>query len=981
DAAGHIAGTSYNADGAQIGESTGTIVTNNDGSTTTVTSDAAGNTKTTHTDQNGTVTSDQLTRTDGSSSSDTFYADGSSSARIGNADGSYSMVSNDGHGDIATTQYSAAGVKLSTTWTHLNGTTNSITYNPDGSVATTGNSVAGGSNASGHAIASSDPNAVQLPDATAGQLWTVTLSSTSADDNQFYWQLVQAPAGVTLSQSSSVTNGNHGGYVNQATLTWIPGQTNSVDNDIVVRVEDGRGSATLVHYTLYVQGGNNPPVIAPVGAISGSEGQSISIPISVADADGDPVTTTVRNLPPGTSYDPVNSRVEWTPDYTQAGTYNITVVSTDGKAEVTQTFTITIAQGYATPVLNPIPAQTLNEGNAFGLQLSGSIPGGLTKADGSVITFSYSAANLPAGATLDPNTGWFSWTPGYNQSGPVTIPIALTATVTPSAGTSGSTGAVKTTTVQNLVINVLATPVAPQFRPAQTYYTQEGQPLQLSVYAFDPANPGYQPGTSATPGGASSDAQGTPSVTYQVTGLPPGATFDPVAAMINWTPGLNQAGNYSVTVTATSNGDGTGGPLASTITIPIVVEHVIQPPVIAQIANATVAQGATLTIPVSATDASGNPITLSVSGLPAFATFTQTGTGPNATGTLSFAPGTYTRGDYTITVMASDNGGGDPTKVQTSSTTFVLSATSFTEPPQLTAPHQVVVVPGQTLIVPLVATDMDQDALTFAAQGMPPGAQIVAGAQYGQASLVWTPPANTTLGSYNISLTVTDSGLPPVNTPLPTDCVPVPNVVAADLNIVVKASNNAPQIVQVHANGQPVANQAGATAINAAETQPVSVTVFAQDPDGDYLNWIAANLPPGMTLTQTPGSNGQSQVTLNWTPGMLASQSSTPGNPKGVYTVTVSAGDGLAQASQTLTFNVAHVDQTPVMQALPTQIVDEGTTASFNVLAHSPDGSVPLLSMVRDANTPAGVTFDPKSGYFEWTPPANTVVAFGAASQ
>jgi len=56
------------------------------------------------------------------------------------------------------------------------------------------------------------------------------------------------------------------------------------------------------------------------------------------------------------------------------------------------------------------------------MQLAGSMPGGLSQADGSVTTLTYSAANLPAGATLDPNTGFFSWTPGYDQFGPITYP-------------------------------------------------------------------------------------------------------------------------------------------------------------------------------------------------------------------------------------------------------------------------------------------------------------------------------------------------------------------------------------------------------------------------------------------------------------------------------------------------------------------------------------------------------------------------------
>ena len=501
-----------------------------------------------------------------------------------------------------------------------------------------------------------------------------------------------------------------------------------------------------------------------------------------------------------------------------------------------------------------------------------------------------------------------------NESGPVTIPITLIATYRAADGRPSAT----TQVTQNLAMNVLAAPVAPQFAPPQIWHTLEGQPLGISVFAFDPANPDFSPPVRSASGILIASGFVTPSVSYQVDGLPPGASFDADTLQVNWTPDYSQAGDYSVTVTATSNG-GTGTPLSSVTVIPIVVEPVIRPPLITSIGKTLVAQEETLDIPVSAVDPAGNPITFSVSGMPPFGTFTQPTTcagGSAATSTLHFAPASYSRRDYTITVTASDNGGGDPGKVQSSSTTFVLASTSFTEPPQITLPQQVVAVAGQVLRVPILATDMDQDPLSFTAQGLPAGAKIVTGTLYGHAYLEWTPAANTLPGAYDVSVIVTDSGLPPNGTPLPIGFVAVPNVVAAGLTIVVKASNAAPHMLQVQANGETVADLAdhpGTTLVNGAEGQALAINLQARDPEGDMLRWTVDNLPADMTLIQTKGSDGQAQLTLNWTPNLFASRSSGPGNANGLYTFTARASDGMAEVVQTIQVKVAHVNQIPVI--------------------------------------------------------------------
>jgi hypothetical protein len=75
--------------------------------------------------------------------------------------------------------------------------------------------------------------------------------------------------------------------------------------------------------------------------------------------------------------------------------------------------TVSLVDGTATidrpPVLNAIGNKSVNEGAQLTFTISAS------DADGDALT--YSASNLPLGATFDTATRTFSWTPGYSQAG------------------------------------------------------------------------------------------------------------------------------------------------------------------------------------------------------------------------------------------------------------------------------------------------------------------------------------------------------------------------------------------------------------------------------------------------------------------------------------------------------------------------------------------------------------------------------------
>src|SRR5207237_5598118 len=111
-----------------------------------------------------------------------------------------------------------------------------------------------------------------------------------------------------------------------------------------------------------------------------------------------------------------------------------------------------------------------------------------------------------------------------------------------------------------------------------------------------------------------------------------------------------------------------------------------------------------------------------VSGLPRFGAFVDNGDG---TGLFHFAPDYGDRGNYAITLRATDNGdGGGTTTALFEQRSFVLAAQSANEPPHLDWIGDKVAVADSSLQFTLTASDLDQGPLSFTADGLPPGATI-----------------------------------------------------------------------------------------------------------------------------------------------------------------------------------------------------------------------------------------------------------------
>ena len=155
---------------------------------------------------------------------------------------------------------------------------------------------------------------------------------------------------------------------------------------------------------------NSSPVLDPIGNNAVNEGDLLTFTISATDSDGDTLTYSASNLPTGAGFDPVTRIFSWTPGYDQSGVYpGVHFEVFDGSLADSEDITITVSQTNRAPALDSIGNQIANEGDTLTFTILATDP------DGDSLT--YSASNLPTGASFDPGSQTFSWAPGYTQMG------------------------------------------------------------------------------------------------------------------------------------------------------------------------------------------------------------------------------------------------------------------------------------------------------------------------------------------------------------------------------------------------------------------------------------------------------------------------------------------------------------------------------------------------------------------------------------
>ena len=699
-------------------------------------------------------------------------------------------------------------------------------------------------------------------DAASLALGMTINSSTGA----FSWTTTEAQGGLTPSVTVTVTDNGTGTLTDSETFTITV-------NDI-----------------------NVAPVLSAIGNQTVNEGATLSFTATATDADlpGQTLTYSLDagSLALGMTIDANTGVFSWTPTEAQGGlTPSVTITVTDngtGTLTDSETFTITVNDTNVAPLLAAIGNQVVNEGATLSFAASATDADLPTQS----LTYSLDAASLALGMSIDANTGVFSWTPAENQDGV----HAVTVTVT-----DNGTGTLSDSETFNITVGEVN--VAPILGSIGNQTVNEGSTLTFTAIATDtdvPAN----------------------TLTYSLSGTVPTGASITTGGVFTWTPTEAQGpGSYSFDVVVS---DGAGGTDSETITVTVNEANIA--PVLAAIANQTIAEASTLTFTATATDTDvpADTLTYSLSGtVPTGASIT---TGGVFTWTPTEAQGP---GSYSFDVVVSDGAGG------TDSETITVTVNEANIAPVLAVIGNQTVNEGSTLSFTASATDADlpSQTLTYSLDAASLALGMSIDANTGAFS--WTPTEAQGGLTPSVTVTVTDNG-----TGTLTD--------SETFTITVNDINTAPVLTAI-----------GNQTVNEGATLSFTATATDADLPGQTLTYSldAASIALGMSIDANTG-------VFSWTP-TEAQGGLTPS-----VTVTVTDnGTGTLTDSETFTITVNDINVAPVLSAIGNQTVNEGATLSFTATATDADLPGQTLTYSLDAASLAlGMSIDANTGAFSWTP-------------
>ena len=241
---------------------------------------------------------------------------------------------------------------------------------------------------------------------TEGLNLNFSVSASDPDNTIPTLTTTALPAGAVFTD-----NGNGSG-----SFDWTPNFIQSGSYSVTFFANDGISADSEIVTITVNEAGNQSPVLATIGPKTVLEGANLNFGISASDADSTAPALSTSALPTGATFvDNGNGTgtFDWTPAFTQSGSYFVFFYASDTLASDSEIVSITVNEaGNQLPVLAIIGSQSTTEGINLNF--------GVSAVDPDSTTPSLSTSTLPANATFTDNgngTGSFSWTPGFDQAG------------------------------------------------------------------------------------------------------------------------------------------------------------------------------------------------------------------------------------------------------------------------------------------------------------------------------------------------------------------------------------------------------------------------------------------------------------------------------------------------------------------------------------------------------------------------------------
>ena len=431
-----------------------------------------------------------------------------------------------------------------------------------------------------------------------GTLYQYAIQATDPNNDPLTYQLVTAPAGMTVDTSGLVS--------------WTPSIAQLGTNAVNLQVSDGHGGIVGQQFSVMVltQFTNQPPNITSTPRFAGTVGQLYAYNLVGTDPGNDPLVWAFDTAPVGMSIDPQLGTVRWAPTLAQLGTNLVVIRAADGQGGfATQSYSMIVRAVNLPPLITSVLPTKAATNQVYTYAVIADDP------EGERLT--YSLTNSPANMVVDATNGVIQWTPTVSQRG--------TNTVTVQAG--DPQGAVAAQTYQVVVSDT-----------AENHY-----PVITSTPSFAATvNVPYRYQITAT------DADGE-LLRFLLLTAPPGMTINTNAGLVQWTPALSQLGVNQVAVAAIDP-NGAGGSQSFTITVALANAS----PTITSVPNQFILAGQLYRYDVPASDPDGDPLTYSLTGPP--------GMSIDPLGRVSWTTTIANAGTNRIAITVSDNHGASITQ-------------------------------------------------------------------------------------------------------------------------------------------------------------------------------------------------------------------------------------------------------------------------------------------------------------------------------
>ncbi|MEO6182744.1 MAG: putative Ig domain-containing protein, partial [Verrucomicrobiota bacterium] len=305
----------------------------------------------------------------------------------------------------------------------------------------------------------------------------------------------------------------------------VAGNATTGSRIVTVTNPDGQSVASSTALLTIVGSSNQAPVLTAISNYTVVELSALTFTASASDPDGNAITYNLdTNSPSGATINSTNGFFAWTPSEVQGPEiYSITIFATDNGTPVlsgSKTFSVTVNETNSAPVLSTISNRTIPEGSTLLITNSAAD----SDLPTNLLSFTIDAA--PSGATIQSNTGIFSWTRNENQ-GPSTNVVTIRVTDNGSPAWSA-------TQTFSIVVTELNT--APVLAALSNKVIYVGAQLLVTNSASDADIP-----ANILSFNLSSNA-------------PSGTAIDSTNGLFSWIPTADQVGTDSISITVTDNG-------------------------------------------------------------------------------------------------------------------------------------------------------------------------------------------------------------------------------------------------------------------------------------------------------------------------------------------------------------------------------------------------------------------------------------------